>query len=161
MLSACGSIFLGGGQSSSRIRKSSGFLFWSVWKSYTKVRKVSGNERSAVVLEWIELMQPVWLSMAKVIPDIFLCLTKVHTLPKCPELYSGGNAALITIKQMVHPNRGLHNNTPICYIYADSERKYQDVRLRLHELNPFEHNIWSFISGNFPDFCVRFPHRSE
>ena len=51
-------------------------------------------------------------------PRYLSMLDYVHILPKCPELHCGGNAAHITIKQMVHPNRGLHNNKPICYIYA-------------------------------------------
>ena len=56
--------------------------------------------------------------LGKSYPRYLFMLDYVHILPKCPEVYSGGNAALITIKQMVHPNRGLHNNKPICYIYA-------------------------------------------
>ena len=42
----------------------------------------------------------------------------VHSLPNCPELSSGGNAALITLIQKVHLNNGLHNNKHIYYIYA-------------------------------------------
>ena len=68
-------------------------------------------------------------------------LAYVHILPNCPDLHSSGNVALITIIQKGQLSKGLHNNKHICYMYASLGHKCQDVRLRLHELNPFEHNI--------------------
>ena len=117
-LSACGSIFSGEGQSSSRIRKLSGFLCANLTQKSGRFPEMKHLTFCSNCAQIDSAYAAGTTTHCESFSRYIILLAYLLILPKRPGLLSGRNATFANIAKTLHPSGGLRWIAPICYIYA-------------------------------------------
>ena len=129
-------------------RNPEGFRKWNIWRS------------AQIVHKSIMLTQPAPQLIAKASPDTLSYLPICLFSLKDQDCLVVEMPLLRTLQRRCTQVVGSVELRLFVTFTPLLKCKYPALLCRLRKLNRVEQNIRCFISGNFPDSCVRFAHRN-